>query len=1732
MTICPYCHSDFSGLPAVPGECPQCHRELPSSEMRTMADPGEMQNRGSDDPTIDSDELLEMPLSSEPSAELSEDNLKTVASDEWDDPSNAKTMQSDDSFDLDAGSAAEVDPGNARTVQSDEFSWGDVPSEAGGGSPDEMRTVAGDFDDPSNDRTVQSEEFALSDALGGEDSSNQKTMMSEEIDAFKTMASQEISQDAAKSMQTMWSGAFHGPTNPGMTLRGAENTPDSPAGSTLVIRPRQMTSPGERAAPERQAEYELIRVLGEGGMGVVYDARQTSVDRAVAVKMLKPRTSQDERQRQKFLAEAVVTGDLDHPNIVPIYDVGTSERGMLFYAMKKVKGTPWMKSLPGKSLAENLEILMKVADAVGFAHARGVIHRDLKPENVMLGDFGEVLVMDWGLALPAPGYNKSKTISPAHSMGGTPAYMSPEMASGPLDKITFASDVYLLGAILYEILTGRPPHSGKNTMQCLFAAAKNDIRPTDKTGELVDIARKAMATAVEERYQTVRAFQDAIRNYQSHTESIALSTRAAEETRKAEQTDDYRDFSRALFAYEESLNLWADNARARSGLTDVRYKYATTALRKGDYDLGLSLVDPAEPDHAQLAVRLKDAQRERDAKQKRLRAAKQLAATLAALFVIVVSVAFVWIRNERDAAVSAREKEQEAREEAVAQKVKAVEEEEKAIAAKKVAETEEQKARVAEGKARKEELNAREAEKKAREEEQNALKAYAQAEVERVKAVKAKDQEEYEAYIARIGLAAAKIDENAFGSARKLLDECKPELRNWEWGRLKYLCEQSEGTIDGKAPLNSVSFSPDGKQFVTGGWNRTADVWETATGRHLASIPHEGIYVHAVAWSPTEPVIATGSNDREGLLRLSDAGSGALIRKFEGHTDDILSLAFSKDGKRLLSTSYDRTARLWEVATGKELQVFKGHHWWVWSAAFSPDESQIVTVSQDGTAIVWSVESGRQIGQFLGHSGPVYAVAYSPDGHVATGGYSRRILIWDPADLRPFDFKKLASGDSTELPPFVALDGHSAGVRSLSFSEKGELLLSGSHDNTVRVWESATGRSLKTFRGHDSWVRACAFSPDQKTIVSVSHDRHAKLWNLLNYEEFRVLRGKSLKGHDDAVLAASFSQDGEMLVTASRDRTARTWNVDSGRELRTFDEGHAFLASNAVFFPDGRRLLTAAVDNTMRLWDVTSGSQVYRVEHTGRSAALALSHNARWALTGSDDKSARLWDAETGGAVRSYTGHRFEVTAVAFSPDDSLVFTGDSGGSGILWETATGKLVHRLKGHTGKISAAIFVGDGSRLVTASNDKTVAQWDVAKGVELSDLVLRHDGAVLSISLIPETRHVLTSSADGRVRLWDIDGATATTLVQTDPQHHLISAAVASPNGRLALTVDSESRTVHLWDLATGREMLKPADDGRTVPFLDFARRGSQLWMATFSPDSESVLTVGGTDIRLWDAPAGEERISFSPNGVVAAAGFSPDGSRIVTGSWDSSARVWNVASGRDELKLMGQHTSYVNTAVYSPDGEMILTASDDKSAVLWNARTGAVVRVLEGHGDRVRSAVFSPDGKLILTGSNDRTARLWETASGAELRRFVGHRWAVLSVAFSVDSEGSRIITGSDDNSARIWETATGKELLSLEGHTAAVSSVAFLPNIQPGKAGNRVITGSLDNSAKLWDSVTGQEILTLKGHSQEVTCVNAAPAGRYLVTGSRDGTALLWPAIDWTKPAARNAAEKALSAKE
>jgi len=411
-----------------------------------------------------------------------------------------------------------------------------------------------------------------------------------------------------------WAKAAGSSRNPLHTVKsetGESRTTDS---LHLTVKARTVAT-----APipiDADSDYQLVNEIGEGGMGLVYRAKQHSIDRYVAFKTIKKSAAeQSPESRRKFLREAQITGGLDHPNIVPIHDLGISEDGTLFYSMKLVDGTPWDRVMDKKSRDENLEILLKACDAVAFAHSRSVIHRDLKPENVMLGQYGEVLVMDWGLAI-----DLAKDRSRKPSFGGTPAYMAPEIATHDVPRIGEASDIYLLGAMLYQIITGYPPHPGATVSECVQAAARNEIiPPPDADDELVKIALRAMEAHTTARYAAVADLQAAIRNYRRNAESIALTQRAEESLAAAIQSQDYSKFSKALFGFTDALDIWPDNAAAKIGVEQARLEYGRIACERGDFDLALQYlredVDAEQPYYRKALI----GKREAAEKERRIR---------------------------------------------------------------------------------------------------------------------------------------------------------------------------------------------------------------------------------------------------------------------------------------------------------------------------------------------------------------------------------------------------------------------------------------------------------------------------------------------------------------------------------------------------------------------------------------------------------------------------------------------------------------------------------------------------------------------------------------------------------------------------------------------------------------------------------------------------------------------------------------------------------------------------------------------------------------------------------------------------------------------------------------------------------------------------------------------------------------------------------------------------------
>ncbi len=425
--------------------------------------------------------------------------------------------------------------------------------------------------------------------------------------------------------------------SPLSTVEPPRRFADSAArGAVAALRPMSNTSPGASPA------IAIERTLGQGGMGVVHLATQVALGRQVAVKALKStRTSEDDRLR--LLQEAWVTGVLEHPNIVPIHDIGLDESGSPLIVMKRIEGRAWLdllrdqaalKELIGESdpLEWSLRVLIQVANAVHFAHSRGFVHRDLKPENVMIGAFGEVYVVDWGIAvsLTEDGEGRFPLAEDAVSVAGTPCYMAPEMLGGEPPMISSRTDVYLLGATLFHVVTGEPPHTGGTfgaiVQQILASPPK---MPAAMPADLGAICMRAMQLDPAERYESALELRVAIEGYLEHRGSARLASEAETSTSKlvqaiahptgdpaAHRTRVYQLFGAARFGFQEALRAWPENAMAREGLTRAAVTMIDYELAGGDPRAAMALLAEVDAPDPALRKRVDEALEEKALEEK------------------------------------------------------------------------------------------------------------------------------------------------------------------------------------------------------------------------------------------------------------------------------------------------------------------------------------------------------------------------------------------------------------------------------------------------------------------------------------------------------------------------------------------------------------------------------------------------------------------------------------------------------------------------------------------------------------------------------------------------------------------------------------------------------------------------------------------------------------------------------------------------------------------------------------------------------------------------------------------------------------------------------------------------------------------------------------------------------------------------------------------------------------
>jgi len=540
------------------------------------------------------------------------------------------------------------------------------------------------------------------------------------------------------------------------------------------------------------------------------------------------------------------------------------------------------------------------------------------------------------------------------------------------------------------------------------------------------------------------------------------------------------------------------------------------------------------------------------------------------------------------------------------------------------------------------------------------------------------------------------------------------------------------------------------------------------------------------------------------------------------------------------------------------------------------------------------------------------------------------------------------------------LAGHTGYVNCVSITPDGNAAVSGSVDDTVRLWDLKTGRCLQTLEGHTSTVESVSVTPDGKRAVSGSDDKTLRVWNL---ETGRCLR--TLEGHTREVQSISVTPDGKRAVSGGNDKTLRVWDLETGRCLWTL-EGHTGWVRSVSVTPYGRRAVSGGDDKTLRVWNLESGRCSRTLEgHTWEVKSISVTPDGKRAVSGSDDKTLRVWDLETGRCLRTLEGHTHFVDSVSVTPDGKRAVSGSPDNTLRLWDLETGRCLRTLTGHARAVRSVSVMPDGKRAVSASWDQTLRLWDLEAGRSMGTLEL-HTSEVASVSVTPGIKRAV-SGCDDRLHVWDLE--TGRCLRTLEGHTGSVWSVSVTPDGKRAVS-GGDDKTLRVWDLETGR----------CLRILE----GHTGWVRSVSvtPDGRRAIS-GGDDktLRLWDLETGHclRTLEGHTLRVICASG-GPDGKRAISGSEDHTLRVWDLETGISLRTLTG-HTEYVLTVSVTPDGKRAVSGSMDNTFAVWDMETGRCLRTLEGHTHNVSSASVMPDGKRAAWGSCDNSLRVWNLETG-------------------------------------------------------------------------------------------------------------------------------------------------------
>ena len=1037
---------------------------------------------------------------------------------------------------------------------------------------------------------------------------------------------------------------------------GAQVSSDAPGGncpaclwklasSTLAAGASDgLSTPG--AGFRRFGAYVLIEEIAHGGMGVVWRARQDGLGREVALKMILSGRLATSAQVLRFYTEARAAARLDHPNIVPIFEIG-EDMGCHFYSMRLMEGPSLARALKEGGSFEPTRaarIVAATAQAVHFAHQRGVLHRDVKPSNILLDADGKPYVVDFGLArLTEEDSNASRT----DAILGTPAYMAPEQASGPSRQVTTAADVYGLGAVLYELLTSRPPFEAESPLKTLRLVVEAEPRAPRAIDSRIDrsldvICRKCLQKQPEKRYRTAAELADDLERWLAGKPILARPVSMPERfvawaRRRPELAGALGALLIALiFALVVSV---ASFVRVRSE-SEAR----AVALRSEEAQRlafqSLAVVE-ANPGQALLLAL------EAAARGSSLSANNALLTSLEACReqrrLLGHAQGIHWASFSPDGELVAT-----ASADGTARIWSAADGEVRQIL----------------------KGHAGEVSTAAFSPDGRRLVTAGRDATARIWDVGSGKE------ITVLAGHEHPLKSAAFSpDGERVLTVSQNTARIWNARTAQAIHVLDQHTEEVRCGV----FSPDGSRVVTGSADKTAIIWDVSTGKALGKLAGHTAPIRDVQLSVDGKRIATASDPD---ARVWDAVTLSEISVLKGHEFAIYSLAFSPDGELIATGSEDFTARIWSATSGRELHVLPHGHK-VFHLDISPDGSRLLTASYDRLARVWDLRTGVLIAEMKGHAAPLNHAEFSGDSRrIVTACVDCTARIWrvEPelpllkpsrsragvvaADISP-DGKSLATaelqGGTAQVMDLATrrvvahLDAPEGKARALAYSLDGSRILSGSDDKTGRLWDAGTGRLLHTLVGHSAPIYFCSFSADGSLALTISEDKTARVWDGHTGEPAAMLPCSR------PILVAVFSPDGAHVLLADEGWTVRIVDLSTG-ENQLLPRDRVGFVRSADFGPEGKTIITTSDTTRAQIRSLPEGTVQATLAHPARVLYAVYSPDKRWIATGATDATLRIWDAasrEKSLEIRNagYVGFRASFTGgassvmVAWSPE-------------------------------------------------------------------------------------------------------------------------------------------------------------------------------------------------------------------------------------------------------------------------------------------------------------------------------------------------------------------------------------------------------------------------------------------------------------------------------------------------